>query len=177
MEGVAFNHLRALIVEDNPHVRALLHSLLNTLGITEICEAENGTDAFAKLQTYKPDLILTDLTMGPVNGIAFVREVRRSKSSPNPFVPIILITGHTEKHWIAAARDAGVTEIVVKPITAQNFFQRIADIVERPRPFIRCTYYFGPDRRRQQAGDYAGPWRRESDFAGGLVVDKRGQRD
>ena len=63
-----------------------------------------------------------------------------------------MITGHTEKHRVEAARDAGVTEFLAKPITAHNLFSRIAEIVERPRAFVRCDSYFGPDRRRTGVG-------------------------
>ena len=75
-----------------------------------------------------------------------------------------MITGHTEKHRVEAARDAGVTEFLAKPITAHSLFSRIAEIVERPRAFVRCDSYFGPDRRRHQSDSYAGPWRRHDDF-------------
>ena len=59
-------------------------------------------------------------------------------------MPIIMITGHTEKHQVEAARDAGVTEFLAKPITAQSLFSRIAEIVERPRAFVRCRKLFRP---------------------------------
>ncbi|HEY0299759.1 MAG TPA: response regulator, partial [Rhizomicrobium sp.] len=108
MSGGAFEYLKALIVEDNQHMRALLRSLLNALGIAQVFEATNGEDAFALLRDKQPDLILSDLSMTPVDGIAFVREVRNSQSSPNPYIPIIMVTGHTERHRIEAARDAGV---------------------------------------------------------------------
>jgi hypothetical protein len=62
-----------------------------------------------------------------------------------------------------AARDAGVTEILAKPITAQNLMLRIAEVVDKPRAFVRCETYFGPDRRRRNVADYAGPWRRHDD--------------
>jgi DNA-binding response OmpR family regulator len=86
-------------------------------------------------------------------------------------VPIIMITGHTEKYRVEEARDAGVTEFLAKPITAHNLFARIAEIVERPRAFVRCTDYFGPDRRRRPAEDYAGPWRRDDDYQNVDVPD------
>ena len=89
--------------------------------------------------------------MKPMDGLEFTRRVRNDEHSPNPFVPIIMITGHTEKHRVEAARDAGVTEFLAKPITAHNLFARIAEIVERPRAFVRCDNYFGPDRRRHTA--------------------------
>jgi two-component system, chemotaxis family, chemotaxis protein CheY len=81
-----------------------------------------------------------------------------------------MITGHTEKYRVEAARDAGVTEFLAKPITAHNLFARIAEIVERPRAFVRCDTYFGPDRRRHQIDDYAGPWRRKDDFQQEVAV-------
>ena len=173
MSGGAFEYLKALIVEDNQHMRTLLKTLLNALGVKHIFEATNGADAFILLRERKPDLVLTDLSMKPVDGITFTREVRLSDDSPNPYVPIIMVTGHTEKHMVETARDAGVTEFLAKPITAQNIFLRIAEIVERPRPFVRCENYFGPDRRRKAADNYAGPWRRREDFENDLAIEER----
>jgi len=102
--------------------------------------------------------------MAPMDGLEFSRTVRTAGNSPNPFVPIIMITGHTEKHQVEAARDAGITEFLIKPITAQSLFSRIAEVVERPRAFVRCESYFGPDRRRRNVESYTGPWRRHDDF-------------
>jgi CheY-like chemotaxis protein len=163
MSGGAFEHLKALIVEDNPHMRELLCSLLRAIGITAVHEATDGDGAFRLMRETQPDLILTDLSMTPVDGLAFVREVRHSSDSPNPYIPIIMVTGHTERHRIEAARDAGVTEVLAKPIAASNLFQRIAEIVQRPRSFVKCAGYFGPDRRRQSGGGYTGPYRRRED--------------
>ena len=164
MSGAGFENLKALIVEDNAHMRSLLRALLNSVGIKDIAEAPHGVSALQILRERKSDLVLSDMAMKPMDGLEFTRQVRNSDSSPNPFVPIIMITGHTEKHRVEAARDAGVTEFLAKPITAANLFARIAEIVERPRAFVRCESYFGPDRRRRMIEDYAGPWRRADDF-------------
>jgi len=159
----AFEQLRALVVEDNAHMRKLLRELIAALGIKESYEAANGKEAFAILREHQPDLVLTDLTMQPMDGIEFTRQVRLSPASPNPYVPIIMVTGHTERHRVEAARDAGTTEFLAKPVTVNNLFLRIAEIVERPRPYVRCATYFGPDRRRHNDEKYNGPWRRETD--------------
>jgi CheY-like chemotaxis protein len=164
MPGAAFERLKVLLVEDNPHMRNLLRSLLNSLGLRDILEAGDGSAALILLRDRKCDLILTDLAMKPMDGLAFTREVRNSPASPNPYLPILMVSGHTEKHRVQAARDAGVTEFIAKPITAQGLFARIAQIIERPRPFVRCPTYFGPDRRRKNVENYAGPWRRHDDF-------------
>jgi two-component system, chemotaxis family, chemotaxis protein CheY len=60
-----------------------------------------------------------------------------------------------------AARDAGVTEFMAKPISANALYQRILNIVANPRPFIKTKTYFGPDRRRTVNPNYAGPERRK----------------
>ena len=95
--------------------------------------------------------------MKPMDGLEFTRDVRTRRDSPNPFVPIIMITGHTEKHRVEAARDAGVTEFLAKPITAQSLFSRIAEIVERPRAFVRCDSLFRPRPAAQGAGELCRP--------------------
>ena len=159
-----FEDLKALIVEDNRHMRSLLRELLSSVGIREIAEAADGQSAIEQLRTRSPDLVLTDLTMAPVDGLELVRHVRTHEDSPNPFLPVIMVSGHTERHRVEAARDAGVTEFLAKPVTARKLFSRIVEIMERPRAFVRCDGYFGPDRRRRQAETYAGPWRRAGDF-------------
>jgi CheY-like chemotaxis protein len=159
-----FESLKALIVEDNAHMRSLLRALLNSVGIKDVTEAAHGGSGLEMLRQRRADLVLSDMAMSPMDGLEFTRRVRNDEQSPNPFVPIIMITGHTERHRVEAARDAGVTEFLAKPITAHNLFSRIARIVEQPRAFVRCQSYFGPDRRRRQLEDYAGPWRRKEDF-------------
>jgi two-component system, chemotaxis family, chemotaxis protein CheY len=164
MSRVAFENLRVLIVEDNQHMRLLLHSLLNSVGIRDVVEANGGGSALKLMREKKCDLVLSDLAMKPMDGLEFSRIVRTSEKSPDPFVPIIMITGHTERHRVEAARDAGVTEFLAKPITAHSLFSRLAEVMERPRAFVRCEGYFGPDRRRKTPESYAGPWRRHDDF-------------
>ena len=164
MSGTHLEHLKALVVEDNTHMRTLLRSLLLALGVHRVYESVDGSSGFTELRDRKPDFILTDLSMKPVNGIEFTRRVRLGRDSPNPYVPIIMVTGHTERTHVEAARDIGVTEFLAKPITTQNLLLRIIEIIERPRPFVRCENYFGPDRRRQAAEDYTGPWRRRDDI-------------
>jgi len=155
--------LRALIVDDNRHMRRLLHTLLGAYGIKDVHEARDGTSGIAILKAAKPDFVLTDYDMQPVNGIAFVKMVRRTCSPPLSWVPIIMITAHTELHRIELARDAGITEALCKPVTPQNLYDRIFEIIERPRRFVKTPEFSGPDRRRRKRANYAGPKRRSED--------------
>jgi CheY-like chemotaxis protein len=163
MNAPAYDQLKALIVEDNPHMRTLLRTLLHALGLKRVYEAMDGAAGLNIMRECNPDFILTDLSMKPMDGLEFTQQVRSGAGSPNPYVPVIMVTGHTERARIMAARDAGVTEILAKPITAQNLMRRIAQVADKPRPFVRCETYFGPDRRRKALEDYIGPWRRHDD--------------
>lgn len=164
MAPAGFESLKALIVEDNTHMRSLLRALLNSVGIKDVSEAIHGQAGMEALRERKIDLVLTDLAMAPMDGLELTRHVRNDENSPNPFVPIIMITGHTERYRVEAARDAGVTEFLAKPITAHNLYARITEILERPRAFVRCDGYFGPDRRRHDIENYMGPWRRADEL-------------
>src|SRR5262249_18775385 len=126
-----------------------------------VLEAPDGQTALEMLRANPCDIVFSDMSMKPMDGLAFTRALRRDAYSPNHFVPVIMITGHTERHRVEQARDAGVTEFLAKPVTAQNLFARIAEIVERPRPFVRCDNFVGPDRRRQASE--GGPRRRAGD--------------
>lgn len=144
-------------------MRTLLRTLLKAIGIRHIFEYADGAEALTKIRQTQPDFILTDLSMAPMDGLEFTRKVRQSPDDTQCVVPIIMVTGHTERGRIWAARDAGVTEILAKPITAVGLYHRIDEIVHRPRPFVKSPGYRGPCRRRKRDPDYVGPWRRAAD--------------
>ena len=158
-----FDLLKILLVDDNQHMRMLLTEILRALGVRQIFEALDGAEALQLMRDVEMDLIMTDLTMGPLDGIDFVNLLRNSPDSPGPFTPVIMITGHSTMRRVAEARDAGVNEFLAKPVTARGVIHRINLIIEHPRPFIRCADYFGPDRRRRQDPSFTGPYRRQGD--------------
>jgi DNA-binding response OmpR family regulator len=152
--------LNFLVVDDNRHMRMLVKTILHALGSKNVVEAEDGADAFREMRTFPADIVICDWNMEPLDGLDFVRLIRTGKDSPNPFVPIIMLTGHTEMNRVVEARDAGVNEFLAKPISAKALYGRIQSVIEKPRPFVRTKRYFGPDRRRK-ATNYTGPERRK----------------
>ena len=159
----AFQSLNVLLVDDNQHMRAIASAVLQSAGIRNVREAADGTAAMALLRQYPIALAIVDFNMFPMDGCAFTRLVRTSPDSPNVYLPIIMMTGHSERSRVTDARDAGVTEFVVKPITAKAILDRINAVVFKPRPFVKTDTYFGPCRRRRDEFGYAGPFRRATD--------------
>jgi CheY-like chemotaxis protein len=151
--------LRALVVDDNEHMRVLLHRLLQRIGIAST-EYGDGNEALIAIADFKPQLVLTDLAMKPMDGLALVRALRRLPDQQAQTTPVIMITGHADRHVVQSARDSGVNELLVKPITERALTQRVEEVILRPRPFIFGPDYFGPCRHRHSNRDYAGPERR-----------------
>ena len=147
MFRVDCSRLRFLVVDDNGYMRRIIRTLLHGFGTREVFEAEDGAAGLEAFATHLPDVVITDWSMPVFDGIELTKMIRQPDTSPNPFVPIIMITGYAERNRVFEARDAGVSEMLVKPISAKGLYQRIAKVVLNPRPFIRTDFYFGPDRR------------------------------
>lgn len=161
----SFDRVRILVIEDNQPMLDICRTLLLTFGVGEVLTARNGEEGFKIACKENPDIIIADWMMEPTDGISMTRRVRKDSFSPNHYVPIILMTGFSEKKRVVQARDAGVTEFLVKPFTARDLYKRIAQIIERPRQFVRSEEFFGPDRRRKSDAVFSGPFKRESDVA------------
>ncbi|HTK85007.1 MAG TPA: response regulator [Patescibacteria group bacterium] len=158
-----FQKITVLVVEDNQPMLEVTKALLLTFGVGNVVTAQNGEVGFKRFCEFNPDIVIADWMMKPMDGITLTKRVRTDPLSPNPYVPVILMTGFSEKRRVFQARDAGVTEFLVKPFNARDLYRRIAQLIERPRQFVRSEDFFGPDRRRGSSETYTGPLRRESD--------------
>ncbi len=159
------HRISVLVVEDNQPMLDIVKSLLVTFGVGHVVGAQNGEIGFKRFCEYNNDIVIADWMMKPMDGISFTRMVRNDSKSPNPYVPVVLMTGFSEKRRVLQARDAGVTEFLVKPFNARDLYRRIVQVIERPRQFVRAPDFFGPDRRRKKPkGKYEGPYKRESDI-------------
>jgi DNA-binding response OmpR family regulator len=147
--------INILIVDDSVHVRRLLGAMLRAMGAARISEVKSHHQAMSALERGQFDIALVDWMLddsSEVSGLDLVRDIRRSASEDLKFMPIIMITGHTERENIIEARDAGVNEFLAKPFTAKTLFSRINALVDQPRPFVKTRSFFGPDRRRRNEG-------------------------
>jgi CheY-like chemotaxis protein len=160
MARIDFNKLRFLIIDDNAHMRRILRTLLHGFGARHVYEAEDGASGLEAFTHYAPDIVLADWAMPIFDGLELAQMIRQPGVNSNPYAPIIMLTGHSEKRRVTVARDAGVTEFLAKPISAKGLYQRVLNVVASPRPFIKTKTYFGPDRRRNTNNAYIGPERR-----------------
>lgn len=162
-----------LLVDNDSKILDLVTSVLKQLGFEAIEQARDGFEAIQIMEKQNIDMVITDWELKPmtelspsaaepnsvittdwelsppVDGASFVKYLRSSPSSPNRYIPIIMLTGTTLRDNIEYARDSGVSEILKKPITAKVLCDRIVSCIEAPRSFITSPTYKGPDRRRR----------------------------
>lgn len=164
MSDAYLSNVKFLVVEDNKFMQTVVRRVLGSLGAAEVQECSDGADALKILKTFSADIIIADWAMNPIDGIELTMMIRNAPDSANPYVPIIMLTAYSEMNRIVEARDSGVNEFVIKPISVNTLFSRIQAVVERPRPFIRIKDFFGPDRRRKDM-PFNHPEQRQQDDA------------
>jgi len=155
--------LAVLLVDDNKFMRSTMFQALYGLGVRSIMQAQDVPSARGYLKDFPIDVLITDLDMGMLSGLDLIKEVRDAIESSNRLVNIVMLTGNATKENVMRARDAGVTEFLSKPVSAQALYARLVEIIENPRQYVRAGEYFGPDRRRKADETYNGPRRRADD--------------
>jgi two-component system chemotaxis response regulator CheY len=158
LSGIA--DLNVLLADDNANMRSIICAILRSIGVEHLREARNGEEALAALREWPADVALIDFSMEPMNGVELTHAVRRAKAPANPYLPIIMLTGHADRRRVLEARDAGVSELIVKPVTAKALIGRLNNVIMRPRDFVGTENYFGPCRRRSNGQEYSGLERR-----------------
>jgi two-component system chemotaxis response regulator CheY len=149
-----------VVVADQPYLAALTAGMLRNLGVKLISETQDISSTWAALRREPLGLLLIDDALGPSDPLALVRELRADPSAINRHIPVLMTFTNAEKARIVAARDAGVTEFLKKPLSANVIGLRLVQALENPRPFVEAEAYAGPDRRRREA-KVEGPDRRQ----------------
>lgn len=162
-----YSNKKALVLDDNPQMRAILRSMLATVKLRSVAEYSEPLAAMDHLVSTHVDIAIIDLVLGgSIDGIELSDRIRHNKLIVNPTMPIIMVTGYPSVAVIDQAINVGVDELVVKPLRARDLVARVCKVVERPRAYIRTpSKYFGPDRRRRDNEKYNGPDRRKADLA------------
>ena len=128
--------MKVLIIDDNALVRELAKSILNAAWPVDARECADGRAGAAELG-WRPDLILVDYEMRPMNGLEFTRLLREGGRGADPRTPVIMMTGHADREHVLAARRAGVDGFVVKPLTIRAVLERVQAVLARPRDMVR----------------------------------------
>jgi len=155
---------RALVADPSVHMAELVAGMLRTLKSRLVDVTHTPADTQRALASRSYRLMLVDAGMCSDQEFLLLRELRQAEQNPNRHLPIIMMAAAPSAALIAAARDAGVTEFLRKPFSAQHIQLRLDAIKSSPRPFVAAETYAGPDRRRRVIA--GAPSRRAADHGG-----------
>jgi two-component system chemotaxis response regulator CheY len=155
--------LPALVADPSSNMAALAAVMLRSLHIRAVDATVDVPHTASELARQPYCVVLIDEHLGGPDGFEMIRAVRRSEDNPNRKTPIIMMASAPDAKMIAAARDAGVTEFLRKPFSAEHIKHRLDALQKAPRPFVEAEAYAGPDRRRRAVAGTAA--RRAADKA------------
>jgi two-component system, chemotaxis family, chemotaxis protein CheY len=128
-----FQDVKVLVVDDEFYSRKVARTLLMAMGITNIYDADSGAKGLEALRAIAPDVVLVDWEMPVMDGAAFSKAVRNPGGFPYPNVPIIMLTGHSERWRVEEALRLGVNDYLLKPISGKLLCDRLVSILTKPR--------------------------------------------
>jgi two-component system chemotaxis response regulator CheY len=112
---------KVLVADDSSTMRKIILRSLAAVGVPDAVEAADGDEAIAAFKQDQFDLVLTDWNMPNKNGLELVREIRKL----NKEVPVIMVTTEAEKSRVLEAIQAGVSDYLVKPFTADTLREKL----------------------------------------------------
>lgn len=135
MTETSTSSIRVLVVDDQRTMREIVRRLLGQIGIRNVEAAEDGEEALEKLHDAslaKPDIVICDLHMEKMDGMDFCNKVRRDKDNAIRDIPVIILTGEQDTFVHEVTTQVGATNVMVKPVTADDLKVQIETAVGRP---------------------------------------------
>ncbi len=119
-------NMKIMVVDDMSTMRRIVKNVLKQIGFTNIEEAENGKDAFEKIKQGGFGFVVSDWNMPVMTGIDLLRAIRADEALKT--LPVMLVTAEAQKENIIEAVQAGVSNYIVKPFTAEQIQEKINKI-------------------------------------------------
>ncbi len=120
--------IKILVVDDFATMRRIMKNILKQLGYVNISEADDGTTALEELTKSKYDLIISDWNMPKMTGLELLKRVRADDTYKE--VPFLMVTAEAQKQNVIEAVQAGVSNYVVKPFTAEAIAEKLDKILD-----------------------------------------------
>jgi len=119
--------MNVLIVDDYKTMLRIIRNLLKQIEFNNVEEATDGVEALAKMRTNNFGLVISDWNMAPMTGLQLLQEVRADTRLKH--TPFIMITAESKTENVIAAKQAGVSNYIVKPFNAETLKEKIEKVL------------------------------------------------
>ena len=120
--------LKILVVDDQEFVRTIVKKMLTQIGVGSVVDAFDGNSALEVVENERPDLVVCDIQMRPMDGFGFVRMLRALPHGRT--LPVILLTAHADSATVARAREFEVNAFLAKPVLPPALKDKIIKVME-----------------------------------------------
>jgi len=121
--------MKILVVDDFSTMRRIIKNVLKQLGFENVEEAEDGGQAYSKLQNGSFEFVVSDWNMPNVDGLEMLKKIRADAQLKE--LPVLMVTAEAEKEKVIEAIKAGVNNYVVKPFTAEILKEKMDKIFDK----------------------------------------------
>jgi two-component system chemotaxis response regulator CheY len=119
-------NMKILVVDDMSTMRRIVKNIMKQLGFANVEEAENGQDALDKLRVESFGFVISDWNMPVMTGIELLRAIRADDKLKA--IPVLMVTAEAQKENLVEAIQAGVSNYIVKPFTAEILQEKMNKI-------------------------------------------------
>ncbi len=173
-DGMDWRQRAIIVCDPTPFSRRLTVDILRFAGAERIQTCSTPESAIWFAENADNPLMVVDWRDERLDAAHTIRKLRRTKSDANRTPTMILSTKHTLLD-IEAARDAGADTLALRPVSPRGVTERLSEITQRPRSFVKTANYSGPDRRVRSA-EGAGAFKRDRDVADGKTTPLQAAR-
>ncbi|SRR5258708_39231142 len=125
-----YEKLVVLVVEDEPHTRGIIKGMLRQIGVRSVLEAADGKAGLDEVMRGKPNLVLCDIHMEPVDGRMFLKLLRDARLQQVRLTPVIFLTADAQRDTVMFAKEHHVNGYLVKPVALGDLKARIDAILK-----------------------------------------------
>ncbi len=129
--AVDLGTLKVLIIDDQEFVRTIVKKMLQQVGIGSVVEAHDGNSGLETVERERPDVVICDVQMRPMDGFGFVRMLRAL-----PFgkaLPVVMLTAHTDAATVGRAKELDVNAFLAKPVLPPALKEKIVKVISDAR--------------------------------------------
>lgn len=165
-------NLKVLIVEDEQKLAKLLQKSIQDM-FYKVIIAKDGLEGFKKYQTFKPDLIISDILMPNLDGLEMSKQIRLENSE----IPIVILSAHSEKERLLMAIDLQINKYFIKPFDIEEFIEFLkltSKNINRSKSIkLKDDFIFNNNTRNLYKNDVlVNLTKKERDFIEALIENK-----
>jgi len=129
MTDIVFPNLRVVVIEDEDYTRRIIIRSLRQLGVVKVHEARDGGEGLKVVATVRPNIVLCDIHMEPIDGMKFLEDLRQLPIPAIASIPVVFLTADAEQNTVISAKKLQVNGYLVKPVSITQLQRRIEGVL------------------------------------------------